>query len=62
MENKPGGIRIFRQPDDIISKVMKGGLEKAVTVNGDGGKDKENGRDQITKIVNTQPANVLTYP
>ena len=62
MVNKPGGIRIFHRPDDIISQMMKGGFEKGVTVNGDGGKDKENGRDQIIKIVNTQPTNVLIYP
>ena len=62
MVNKPGGIRISSRLDDIISQMMKGGFEKAGTVNDDGGKDKENGHDQITNIVNTQPANVLTYP
>ncbi len=62
MAKKPSGENISRRPDDIISKVMKGDFEKAEAMNGDGGKDKENGGDEITKIVNTQPDNVLTYP
>jgi hypothetical protein len=36
MENKPGGIRISRRLDNIISQMMKGGFKKAGTVNDDG--------------------------